>query len=93
VATDRARATYTTPKLSAQTGEPADLKSDDCTGLGLAAQLSMSFVPVGGKTLGIQITTSGTARLLRTLFGAILGIMRLEVLSLKPAFLCDARQR
>jgi len=55
VATDRARATYTTPKLSAQTGEPADLKSDDCTGLGLAAQLSMSFVPVGGKTLGIQI--------------------------------------
>ncbi len=29
-----------------------------------AAQLSMSFVPVGGKTLGIQIATSGKARLL-----------------------------
>jgi hypothetical protein len=40
----------------------------------------MSFVPVGGKTLGIQIATSGKARLLRTLFGAILGLMRLNFL-------------
>ncbi len=41
----------------------------------------MSFVPVGGKTLGIQITISRKARLLRTLFGAILGLMRLNFLS------------
>ncbi len=54
---------------------------DDCAGVGLAAQLCMSFVPVGGKTLGIQIATSGKARLLRTLFGVILGLMRLNFLS------------
>jgi len=48
-----------------------------------AAQLCMSFVPVGGKTLEIQITTSTKARLLRTLFGAILRLMRLNFLSLR----------
>ncbi len=42
------------------------------------AGVHMSFVPVGGKTLGIQIATSGKARLLRTLFGVILGLMRLN---------------
>jgi hypothetical protein len=41
----------------------------------------MSFVPVGGKTLGIQIATSGKARLLRTLFGVRVGLMRLNFLS------------
>jgi len=35
---------------------------------------------VGEKTLGIQIATSGLARLLRTLFGVILGRMRLNFL-------------
>ncbi len=44
---------------------------------------SISFVPVGGKTLGIQIAESGKARLLRLLFGDILGLMRLEVLSVE----------
>ena len=46
-----------------------------------AAQLCMSFVPMGGKTLGIQIAISGKARRLRTLFGAIVGLMRLNFLS------------
>ncbi len=45
------------------------------------AQLSMSFVPMGGKILGIQIATSGKTLLLRTLFDGILGLMRLNFLS------------
>jgi len=45
----------------------------------------MSFVLVGGKTLEIQIATLGKARLLRTLFGAILGPMRLNFLSFDAA--------
>jgi len=45
------------------------------------AGVYMPFVPVGGKTLGIQITTSGKARLLRTFFCVILGLMRLNFLS------------
>jgi hypothetical protein len=63
---------------------------DDRAGVGLcppvpADQLCMSFVPVGGKSLGIQIATSGKARLLRTFFGAILALMRLECLSVDLA--------
>jgi hypothetical protein len=50
----------------------------------------MSFVAMGGKFLGIQIATSGKARLLRPLFGAILDLMRLNFLFfVDPAKSCD----
>ena len=79
----------TTPKISAQTGEPADLKSDDCAGVGLCPQPSFACRlcrwAVGGKTLGIQIATSRKARLLRTFSGAILGLMRLNFLNVHVA--------
>jgi len=42
----------------------------------------MSFVPVAGKILEIQITTSRKSRVLRTLFGGILDLMRLNFLIL-----------
>ncbi len=44
-------------------------------------QLAGLLEKLVGKTLGIQIITSRKARLLRTLFGAILALMRLNFLS------------
>ncbi len=48
------------------------------------AGICMSFVPVGGKTLGIQIAESGRTLLSRILFCVIVGLMRLNFLSFAP---------
>jgi hypothetical protein len=72
----------TTQKISAQTGEPEEALARTAPEEGCGDLATFHTVRSGDrKTLSTQVAESGEVRLLRPLFGAILGFMWLKCLS------------
>ena len=71
-----------TPTISAQTGEPEKAGATSAPGWGCVRRQPYAWFEMGGRRfLGIQTVMSGKTRFFRTVYGAILGLMRLNFLS------------